>query len=180
MISTVLYSRSFKCSSVSSNMLLIPSSVFFISVILFFSSDWFFFFYFLYLFIYLFFWLCRVLVAAWGIFIETWGIFCCGAPSLLQCSDFSLVVVCGFSLSSCGAWAPGHVGSVVCSMLALSLSCASSVVVGHGLSCPMACGILVTRPGIKPVSPALEGGFFPTGTPGKSLTGSFLYFLVPC
>ena len=39
----------------------------------------------------------------------------------------------------------------------------------HGLSCPVACGILVPQPGIKPVSPALEGGFLTTGPPGKSL-----------
>ena len=45
---------------------------------------------------------------------------------------------------------------------------ASSVVVAHGLSCPVTCGILVHWPGIKPVSPALEGGFFTTGPPGKS------------
>ena len=29
----------------------------------------------------------------------------------------------------------------------------------HGLSCPAAWGILVPRPGIEPVSLALEGGF---------------------
>ena len=32
----------------------------------------------------------------------------------------------------------------------------------------VACGILVPRPGIKPVSPALEGIFFTTGSWGKS------------
>ena len=32
---------------------------------------------------------------------------------------FSLVVACGFSLSSCGAQAPGHVGSVVRGVWAL-------------------------------------------------------------
>ena len=37
-----------------------------------------------------------------------------------------------------------------------------------GLSCPAACGILVPRPGMEPASPALEGGFFTTGPPGKS------------
>ena len=37
-----------------------------------------------------------------------------------------------------------------------------------GLTCPAACGILVPLPEIKPVSPALEGGFFTTGPPGKS------------
>ena len=34
------------------------------------------------------------------------------AGSSLRRAGFSLVVVCGL-LSSCGAWAPGHVGSVV-------------------------------------------------------------------
>ena len=39
-----------------------------------------------------------------------------------------------------------------------------------GLSCPAACGLLVPRPGIKPTSPALEGGLLTTGRPGKSPT----------
>ena len=42
-----------------------------------------------------------------------------------------------------------------------------SVVVEHRLSCPEACGILVPRPGIEPVSPALAGKFLTTGPPGK-------------
>ena len=75
------------------------------------------------------------------------------AGSSLQHVGFSLVVVCGL-LSSCGVQAPGRVGSVV---------------VVHGLSCPVACGILVPRPGIEPTSLALEGGFLTTGPPGKSL-----------
>ena len=74
--------------------------------------------------------------------------------SSLRREGFSLVVAHGFSLSSCGAWAPGCVGSVV---------------VVHGLSCPAACGILVPRPGIEPTSPALKGEFFTTGPWGKSL-----------
>ena len=37
-----------------------------------------------------------------------------------------------------------------------------------GLSCPMACGILVPPSGIESVSPALQGGFLTTGPPGKS------------
>ena len=37
------------------------------------------------------------------------------------------------------------------------------------LSFPKACGILVPQPGIKPVFPALAGGFLTTGPPGKSL-----------
>ena len=65
----------------------------------------------------------------------------------LLCTGFSLVVACGFSLSSYGAWVPEHVGSVVCNMRAL--------VEAQELSCPAACGILVPRPGIEPAFPAL-------------------------
>ena len=36
------------------------------------------------------------------------------------------------------------------------------------LSCPVACGILVPWPGIKPESPALGGGLLTTGPLGKS------------
>ena len=64
--------------------------------------------------IYLFIWLCRVLVVARRL------------------------------LSSCGTPALEHEGSVV---------------VAHGLSCPVGCGILVPWPDIEPTSPALEGGF---------------------
>ena len=38
-----------------------------------------------------------------------------------------------------------------------------------GLSCPTARGILVSWPGIKFESPALEGGFLTIGPPGESL-----------
>ena len=38
----------------------------------------------------------------------------------------------------------------------------------RGLSCTTAWGILVPWPGIEPASPALEGGFLTTGSPGKS------------
>ena len=55
-------------------------------------------------------------------------------------------------LSSCGARAEEHGGSVV---------------VVPELSCPAGCGILVPWSRIKPVSPALEGGLLTTG-PGKS------------
>ena len=34
--------------------------------------------------------------------------------------------------------------------------------------CPAACGILVPRPGIKSVSPALTDGFLTTASPGKT------------
>ena len=56
------------------------------------------------------------------------------------------VVVCG--LYNCGTWT-------------LQLRCT-------GLICPMACGILVSPPGIGPTSLALEGKFLTSGPPGKS------------
>ena len=37
----------------------------------------------------------------------------------------------------------------------------------------VACGILLPRLGIEPVSPALEGGFLTIGPPGESLDSSF-------
>ena len=44
------------------------------------------------------------------------------------------------------------------------------------LSCPMACGLLVPWLGTEPSSPALEGGFFTTGPPGKSQEVTFGIF----
>ena len=101
----------------------------------------------------------------------------CSAASWLQCSSFSLVVVCGFSLCSCGTQAPGCMGSVVCGVQALLLRHASSAVLVHGLNCPAACGILVPRPGIESTSPELEGRFFTAGPLGKSL---FLLLMEYC
>ena len=49
----------------------------------------------------------------------------------------------------------------------LSLQSSGSVVVTLGLSCPMAYRILVSRPGVKPISPAFEGGLLTTGPPEK-------------
>ena len=40
-----------------------------------------------------------------------------------------------------------------------SLLCLGSLVAVHGPTYPLACGILVSRPGIQPTSPALEGRF---------------------
>ena len=42
------------------------------------------------------------------------------------------------------------------------------VVAAHGLSCPVACGVLVPQPRIQPGSPDLEGGFQTAGPPAKS------------
>ena len=49
-----------------------------------------------------------------------------------------------------------------------------SVVAVRELSFLLARGILVPWPGMKPASPALDGGFLATGPPGKSLEGFFL------
>ena len=51
-----------------------------------------------------------------------------------------------------------------------------SLVVKHGLSCPMTCGILVPTPGMEHVSPVVEGGFLTTGQPRKGLGLSDFYF----
>ena len=53
----------------------------------------------------------------------------------------------------------------------LSLWRVDSVVVASGLSCSVAYGILVPRPGMEPVSLAVEGGFLTTGPRGKSQVG---------
>ena len=50
----------------------------------------------------------------------------------------------------------------------LSLHCADTLVVARGLSCSMACGILVPQPGVKPASLALQSGLLTTVSPGKT------------
>ena len=49
-----------------------------------------------------------------------------------------------------------------------------SVVVAQRLSCPAACGILVSRPWMEPASSSLQSGFLSAGLPGKSLDGCHL------
>ena len=68
-------------------------------------------------------------------------------------TEEQLGLSCGTQALCHGAWA---------------LKCLSLVAVAFRLSCPEACGILAPEPGIKPVSPALEGRFLTTGPPGKS------------
>ena len=77
---------------------------------------------------------------------------CC--PSL-QCVGLSLRWL--LSLQRTGS---GHMGSVF---------------VVYGLSCPVACGILVPQPGIKPVPPTLAGGFFAIGLP-REIPLIYLFF----
>ena len=53
-----------------------------------------------------------------------------------------------------------------------------SVAVARSLSCPAVCVLLVPRPGIERVSPALESGFSTTGPPGKSLIMNSLFWIL--
>ena len=69
----------------------------------------------------------------------------------------SFTVVQG-PVSNCGAQAPESMDSVV---------------EMHGLSCMACVGKLSFRPGIEPVSPALDGGFLTTGPSGRSLSFSY-------
>ena len=63
--------------------------------------------------------------------------------SRLRCAGFSLVVACGFSLSSCGAQGPECMGSVVSSTWALSLRHTGSLVEARELN---SCGERVSLP----------------------------------
>ena len=44
----------------------------------------------------------------------------------------------------------------------------------HRVSCPVACGILVSQPGVECIFPTLQGGLLTTGPSGKSQLCSFL------
>ena len=60
----------------------------------------------------------------------------------------------------------------------LYLWCTDSLVVVNGLSCSVACGILVPQLGFEPKSPALQGRFLTTGLPGKSQSHTLGYDLL--
>ena len=68
-------------------------------------------------------------------------------------------------LSDCGVWV---------------LKCMGYAVVANGLSSPATGGILVSRPGTEPTSPALEGGLLTTGPSGKFHLFMFLHFHLSC
>ena len=72
------------------------------------------------------------------------------AESLLQHEGFLQLWLVGFSLQSMRSRVWASLGSV------------------SGLSCPVACEILVPQPGIKPSPLALEGRFLTSGPPEKS------------
>ena len=92
------------------------------------------------------------------VFVEVHRLFTVGQGLLLWASPGSLLRCIASSL-----WGRDF------SYGLLLLQSADSVVAPCGLSCPAGCGILVPTPGIKPMTPALEGGFLITGPPGKSL-----------
>ena len=86
--------------------------------------------------------------------------------SIFQCLFIWLyqviVVACEIFLRSCG--------SFCCSSLIL--------IVDYGLRCFVACGILVPRPGIEPVSPVLQSRFLTTGPPGKPHIFSYCFLTI--
>ena len=85
-----------------------------------------------------------------------------GASS--SCGEQKLLSSCGARLSHCGAFS-------CCRAQALGTS--ASVVMAHVLSCPAACGIRVSGPGIKPMSPAWADEVLTAGALGKTLGLSF-------
>ena len=62
-------------------------------------------------------------------------------------------IFCCSARTLCGIWA---------------LQCLGSVVAARGLRCLLACGILVPRPGIELMPPALEDGVLTAGPLGES------------
>ena len=111
---------------------------------------------------YFFLWLRWVLVAACRLSLVGVG----GGYSSLRCMGFS----CG-GFSCCRAWALGVWASVVVER-GLS-SCGSRALVRRLSSCGLWASLLrgmwdLPGPGLKPVSPALVGGFLTTAPPGKS------------
>ena len=82
-----------------------------------------------------------------------------------------------------GLFVPCHYWGYVCLFVCFSPWSHWVFIVVHWARrhrCPAACGILVPRPGIKSVSPALTDGFLTTGLPGKppllSFNSSFFSF----
>ena len=77
--------------------------------------------------------------------------------AILQLQHAMLLMPCELLVLTCGiCWSMGF--SLV-EVHRLEFT-EGSVVVEHGLSCPMACEILVPQLGIELKTPALEGRFF--------------------
>ena len=87
------------------------------------------------------------------------GLHCC-AWAFSSCDEQGLlfIAVCRLLIV---------VASLCCGARALGVQ--ASVVVVHGLSCSVACGIDLPGPGLKPVTLALAGRFLTAAPPGKSL-----------
>ena len=85
-----------------------------------------------FVFVFVFFWLRWVFVAACGLFLVATS----GSYSSLQCMGFSL-----WWLLCCRAWVLGTQASVVAARGLSSCGVRASVVVAHRLSCSTACGI---------------------------------------
>ena len=97
------------------------------------------------------------------IFFDIYLFDCLGLSCSIQdlcCIMWDLSLRC--RLSRCGEQALERRGSVV--ML-------------HELSCSMACVIVVSQPGVKPWSSALESKFLTTGPPGKSPKSLLIFFI---
>ena len=109
---------------------------------------------FIYFFAYL--WFCWVSIAAW---------------TFSRCGSRAQGL-----RSSCGAGA-SHCGGFSCGARALQGAWAS-VVVAPRLSCSVAQGVLVSRPGIEPTSPTPAGGFLITGQTRKLLSPVFLLKMI--
>ena len=90
--------------------------------------------------------------------------FRCSARASSCCGEWQLLFRCGTRVSHCGG---------VSCCRAQALGTPASIAVAHVLSCPAACGILVSGPGIKPMFPAWADEFLTTGALGKTLGLSF-------
>ena len=129
----------------------------------------------IYLFIY--FWLCWIFVAVCGL-------------SLVAASEATLRFGVRAShcsgFSCCGAWALGAWASVV--VVRRLSSCGSGALECRLSGCGARASLLrgmwdLPRPGIKPVSPALAGGFLTTAPPGSPRILKYVYKLFdtpPC
>ena len=99
-------------------------------------------------------------------------------PAVCVCLHLPCVCVCvsvSSSFCRCVRSQSCHTGSSLHHAGLLLWRTDSFVVArGHRLSCSSACGILVSRPGIEPPSPALQGRFLTTGPPGMCPPFSFL------
>ena len=105
-----------------------------------------------------------------GVLLQPTALGCCERAFSI-CRELGLLSSRGAEASrcgsfSCGARALGHMGFSSCGSWVLER--VGSVVTVQGPSGPTACGILIPRPGIELVSPALAGRFLTTGRPGKS------------